>query len=201
MLSCNKKGLSHSNWTVHLEPCWCKKSLTEKSITICVEHGHDFQRTFFFRFLNSSFSPPSSPAVSVVCSLLGLFVRFVSILCLVHLFSPSSRLSLLSIYFCFMCSKLYSLPSHQKILAWNTLLIEKSGRGKKKKKKRFPQFPWHGRPFNCSVCLSASWLCSPQHTRAPQSMPHAMLPLCTHIPHLARVTLPRPVNIKLLSPS
>lgn len=139
MLSCNKKGLSHSNWTVHLEPCWCKKSLTEKSITICVEHGHDFQRTFFFRFLNSSFSPPSSPAVGLLFALCSISLYALSRSCVSCIyFPPPSRLSLLSIYFCFMCSKKYSLPSHQKILAWNTLLIEKSGRGKKKKKKISP---------------------------------------------------------------
>lgn len=96
---------------------------------------------------------------SVVCSLLGLFVRFVSILCLFCIYFPPRHVFRFFPFISALCAqKIQSSITSQKILAWHTLLIEKSGRGKNKK--RFPQLPRHGRPFNCSVCLSASWLCS-----------------------------------------
>lgn len=67
---------------------------------------------------------------------------------------------------------IYSLSSitTQIIPAWNTLLIDKSG-----KKKIFPSFS--GTPAH-SIVLPASLLpdyAQLQHTQAPQSMAHAML--------------------------
>lgn len=61
---------------------------------------------------------------------------------------------------------------------WNTLLTEKRD---KKKKKDFPSFS--GAAAH-SIVLSASLLpdyARPRHTQAPQSMPHATLPLCTQL--------------------
>lgn len=78
-----------------------------------------------------------------------------------------------------------------KISDWNPLLIEKSV---------FPSFP--GAAAH-SIVLSASLLpdyARPQHTEAPQSMPHAAATVYTP-PRLARVTLPRPVNISCVPPS
>ena len=118
---------------------------------------------------------------------------------------PAFSADLLSIYFLlhhvfpcfpfpFYMLKKYPLclPSWQRIPGWNRLLIEKSG---KRKKKRFPQPPWRGCPFNCSVCLPASWLYSASTHSATSINASCYAATVYTPPCLARVTLPRPVNI------
>lgn len=85
-----------------------------------------------------------------------------------------------------------------KILDWNTLLIEISGRGKRKKKSiSLASLAWLPIQLFCLPFCLADYD-RPQHTQAPQSMPHATSPACTHIPRLTGVTLQRPVNINCI---
>lgn len=150
ILTCNKKDLAHSDWIVRLEPCWFKKSLMEKSISICMEHGHNINTLslLFFLFLSSSSFRFLSGFIFVVPSFFQLSLQVLCQFCIYFLSSITTQI----------------------IPAWNTLLIDKSG-----KKKIFPSFS--GTPAH-SIVLPASLLpdyAQLQHTQAPQSMAHAML--------------------------
>lgn len=151
VLTCNKKGLAHSNWIVHLEPCRRKKSLTEESISICVEHERDVRS-----FISSPFFPPRfSEAPSAIARFQALSSDHVSIL---HLFfPPPSSCSFPALLFFSSCT--------QKIACQYTVCLPPPPQKKNKNLRLepiidreicFPQLPWRGCPFNCSVCLSAS---------------------------------------------
>lgn len=97
MLSCNKKGLAHTNWIVHLEQSWCKKSLVELNRRNPSLSAWSMGMTCFSC---SSFALFLSGFIFVIRSFLltdhfpALSTGLVSIF---YLFSHSSCLSLLSI--------------------------------------------------------------------------------------------------------
>lgn len=156
-----KKRSCSPKWTVCLEPCWCKKSWMKESTIYFFCMSAGLPLSQFFSHCSVS-----------MCS-------FIQILCLVCIcFS----------YFCFMHSRKCTVLYHyQKKSPWwkqnNIILVEE-------KKNKIHSFPGTAAR---SIVLSASLLpdyVRAQHTQAPQSMPHAMLPLCTHIPRFAGVTPP-----------
>lgn len=146
--------------------------------------------------------------LSLSCSL-GLYLLFAlfcfdhfpdlstDVVSILNLFSHSSCFSLISISSFFFTRKIhrvqYVFRHYKKNNPWLEHIIDRE-KGQKKKK-RFPQLLWRGCPFNCSVCLSASWLCSASTHSGTSINASCYAATLYTTPYVAWVTLPGPVNI------
>lgn len=162
MLSCNKKGLAHSNWIVHLELRWCKNRRNPSLSAWSVDMTFNTLALLFLLFLMivEQLFLLFMILVLIFCSLFSSVDHFSAIstdlVSIFHLCSHSLCLSLLSISS--LCTQKHTKYSMSSIITEKTLpgthywwrnLV------KGEKKKDFPQLPWRGCPFNCSVCLKA----------------------------------------------
>lgn len=188
--SCNKKGLAHTNWIVHLELSWFKKSLMDlkrRNPSLSAWNMSMTLSLFFFLFLINL-----EQLFLALLLWVPLLLLFLQILCLFFSFIFLFIMSF-PVFISSLCTqKIHStvcLPSRQKKkIPWLEHIIDK----RKVKKLNFPSLP--GLAAH-SIVLSASLL-SDYSTHPGTSINASCCTATLYTPPcLAWVTLPRPVNI------